>query len=95
MAKQLGRGSKVLIRTAGGFIRSRRLWNWNAVAVIAASDQAYALLEQGVIPLEAGAVAVPIEDVFIFDAKAPIDQRPRDGFQAYTPVTDILNCLKE
>jgi hypothetical protein len=83
------RGSLVIVRTAGGYARVRRLWSLGPVAAIVAEERAFEALGRGFDPARAGAVGVPVEDVFSYDSgvASRIDaDRPFDGWQALAPV---------
>ena len=68
----------VLVRTHGGFPRIRRLWEIAGPAALVVEDQWYKALEAGDFTY---AVAVPLEDVYIYTGEVQI--KPSEPFDAW------------
>jgi hypothetical protein len=77
MMDTMNRGSRVIVRTFGGYPRVRRLWSCSEVACVVAEDEAFVRLEDGDTSM---AVAVPIEDVFVFSADDANKIDPKQPF---------------
>lgn len=60
-------GERVIVRVFGGYARVRRLWLVEPVGCVVAEDEAFARLLRGD---RSGAVALPTEDVYRYDAAA-------------------------
>lgn len=85
--ERLKRGQKVIVRTAGGFPRVRRLWKLVDKAAIVAEEAAYKKLKAGLSPLDSGAVVVPVEDVFTIDPTQALN--PDMVFKGWTQLRRI------
>lgn len=81
------RGAKVIVRTAGGFPRVRRLWKAVDTGIIVAEEPAYRRLRAGYSPMAAGAVSVPADDVFVFDPGVRLD--PGSVFRNWSSLRQV------
>ncbi len=89
MIDVVGRGSQVIVRTFGGYPRVRKLWSCSDVACVVAEEDAFVRLQAGDTSM---AVAVPVEDVFLFtaDVASSLDpHRPFPGWDTLTPYRTV------
>ena len=89
------RGSKVIVRTFGGYPRIRKLWIIGPIAAVVAEEAAFARLVGGIALDQAGAVAVPAEDVFEYDAAAASIIDPKQPFRGWSDLRPISQSFSQ
>lgn len=84
------RGALVVVRTAGGYPRLRRLWAFSPDCAIVAEESVYKALERGRPLRDSGAVGVPSEDVFRHPPELPADFDPARSFGGWSRLEQYI-----